>query len=72
MEEVPRRTSLVPLASPYFLLCFSGWKQKGFETTRGGWGLISIVRWNLGPVLFGVNLSFSDKVPQHVNLIDDT
>ena len=55
LEEVPCRTSLVPLASPCFVLCLIGWKQKGFYTTRGGRGISSIVRWNLRPVIFGVD-----------------
>ena len=40
MEEVPRRTSLAPLAFPCSVLCLVG---------------VSIERWKLHPVMFGVD-----------------
>ena len=54
MEEVPRRTSLTPLASPSFVLCFSGVETEGVLDYQGTAGIISIVWWNLRPVIFGV------------------
>ena len=53
MEEVPRRTSPVPLAFPCLCIVQKGWKQRGFRLP-GAVGIISIVRWNLRPVIFGV------------------
>ena len=44
MEEVPSRTSLIPLVSRCFLLCLIGVGTEG--------GIISIVHWNLRPVIF--------------------
>ena len=52
--EVPHRTSLVPLASPYFLLCLIGVETEGLVDYQGRAGIISIVLWNLPPVIFGV------------------
>ena len=52
MEEVPRRTSLVPLAFPCFVLCVVGVETEGLLDY--GRGIISIVRWKLRPVIFGV------------------
>ena len=54
MEEVLRRTSLVPLAFPCFVLCFIGVDTEGLLDYQGRAGIISIVRWNLRPVIFGV------------------
>ena len=54
MEEVPRRTSLVPLAFPCFLLCLIRVEAEGLLDYQGRAGIISIVRWNLRPVIFGV------------------
>ena len=54
MEEVPRRTSLVPLAFPGFVLCLLGVETEGLLDYQGRAGIISIVQWNLGPVIFGV------------------
>ena len=56
LEEVPRRTSLAPLASPCFVLCFIGVETEGLLDCQGRAGIISIVRWNLRPVIFGVDL----------------
>ena len=57
MEEVPRRTSLVPLAFPCFLHCLIGVETEGLlDYQGGGRGIISIVRWNLRLVIFGVDL----------------
>ena len=54
MEEVPRRTSLAPLASLSCVLYFIGVETEGFLDYQGRAGIISIVRWNLRPVIFGV------------------
>ena len=43
MEEVPRRTSLAPLASPCFLLCLIGVETEGLLDYQGRVGIISIV-----------------------------
>ena len=55
MEEVPRRTSPVPLAFPCFVHCLIKVEAKGFLDYQGRAGIISIVRWNLRPVIFGVD-----------------
>ena len=55
MEEVPRRTSLAPLASPCFLLCLIGVETEGFLDFQGRAAIISVVQWNLRPVIFGVD-----------------
>ena len=55
MEEVPRRTSLVPLAFPPFVHCLIGVETEGLLDYQERAGIISIVRWNLRPVIFGVN-----------------
>ena len=54
MEEVPRRTSLVPLAFPCFALCLLGVETEGLLDYQGRAEIISIVQWNLRPVMFGV------------------
>ena len=54
MEEVPRRTSLAPLAFPVFVLCLVGVETEGLLAYQGRAGIISIARWNLHPVTFGV------------------
>ena len=56
MEEVPRRTSLVPREFPCFVLCLIGVETEGLLDYQGRAGIISIVRWNLRPVIFGVEL----------------
>ena len=58
MVEVLRRTSLVPLALPCFVLSLIGVETEGRldYQRRGGRGIISIVRWSLRPVIFGVEL----------------
>ena len=58
LEQVPRRTSLVPLASPYFLLCLIGVETEGLLDYQGRAGIISIVRWNLRLVIFDVDKIF--------------
>ena len=42
-KEIPRRTSLVPLASPCFVLCLVGFEREGFRLPGEG-GIVSIVR----------------------------
>ena len=54
MDEVPRRTSLVPLALPCFVLCLIGVETEGFLDYQGRAGITSIVRWNLHPAIIGV------------------
>ena len=55
MEEVPCRTSLAPLAFPRFVLCLLRVEREGLLDYRGRAGIISIVQWNLRPVIFGVD-----------------
>ena len=55
MEEAPRRTSLVPLAFPCFVHYLIGVETEGFYYYQGQAGIISIVQWNLRPVIFGVD-----------------
>ena len=62
MAEVPRRTSLAPLASPRFVLSVIGVETEGLLGYQGRAGIISIVRWNLRPVIFGAGLPGSQKV----------
>ena len=50
---VPR---LRPLLFPCFLLCLVGVETEGLLDYEGTAGFISIVRWNLRPVIFGVDL----------------
>ena len=50
MEEVLRRTSLTPLAYPHFVLCLLG--METLLDYPGRAGTISIVQWNLRPVIF--------------------
>ena len=57
MGEVPCRTSLVPLAFPRFVLCLLRVEREGLLDYQGRAGIISIVRWNLRPVIFGVENS---------------
>ena len=57
MEEVPRRTSLVPLAFPCFVLCLIGLETEGLLGYQGRAGIISIGRWNLRPVILNVDNS---------------
>ena len=54
LEEVPGRTSLAPLVSPCFVLCLIGVETEGLLDYQGRAGIIPIVRWNLRPVIFGV------------------
>ena len=53
MEEVPRRSSLPPLAFPCFVLSSIPVEAEGLLDYQGRAGIISIVRWNLRPVIFG-------------------
>ena len=50
MEEVPHRTSLVPLSFPCSVLCLVRVETEGLLDYQGRAGIISIVRWNLRPV----------------------
>ena len=54
MEEVPRRPSLAPLAFPCLVLCLVRVETEGLLDYQGRAGIIFIVRWNLRPVIFGV------------------
>ena len=66
MEEVLHRTSLVPLAFPCFLLCSTGLEKEGLLDYQGRAEIIiSIVRWNLRPVIFGVDEHYAQKVGQN-------
>ena len=65
MEEVPRRTSLAPLAFPCFLLCLVllRLETEGLLDYEGrAREIISIVRSNLRPVIFGADERFSENV----------
>ena len=53
MEEVPRRTSRAPLASPLYAY-FHRSGSKGAFRLPGRRGIASVVQWNLRPVIFGV------------------
>ena len=59
MEEVPRCTSLARLASSYFVLCSAGMEAEGLLDYQGRAGIISIVGWNLRPVILGVDFFVS-------------
>ena len=52
MKEATRRTSLVPLAFPSFVLCLIRVEAEGLLDYQGRAGIISIVRCNLRPVIF--------------------
>ena len=54
MEGVRRRTSLAPLASPCFILSLLSLETEGLLAFQGRAGITSIVRWNLRPVILGV------------------
>ena len=56
VEEAPRRTSRVPLASPYLCFFFIGLETKNILDFQGRAGSTSIVQWTLRPVTFGVDL----------------
>ena len=49
-------TSLAPLASPCLVLCLIGGGNRRALDFQGRAGIPSIVRWNLRPVIFGVQL----------------
>ena len=49
------RTSRVP----FFMLIFIGLEAKGLLDFQGRRGITSVVRWNLRPVIFGIELSVS-------------
>ena len=61
MEEVPCRTSLVPLAFPRFVLCLLRVEREGLLDYQGRAGIMSIVRWNLRPVIFGVDQCYVEQ-----------
>ena len=58
MEEAPRRTlGRTPFFFPLVLvLCLIGVETEGFLDYQGRAGIMSIVRWNLRLVMFGVEL----------------
>ena len=57
MEEVPRRTSPVPLAFPcLYIVYLIRVEAEALLDYQGRAGIISIVRWNLRPVIFGVDI----------------
>ena len=56
-RAVPR---LYPIAFSCFALCLIGVETEGLLDYQGRAGIISIVRWNLRPVIFGVELRFSE------------
>ena len=66
MEEVPRRTSLAPLASSCFVLSSTGVETEGLLDYQGRVGIMSVVRWNLRPVIFGVENLIARKLLSNV------
>ena len=52
-RAVPRS---YPIAFPCFVLCLIGVETEGLLDYQGMAGIISIVRWNLRPVIFGVDI----------------
>ena len=52
MKEILCCTSLTPFASPCFIFCLLRAETEGFLDYQGRAGIISIVRWNLHPVIF--------------------
>ena len=48
-------TSLKPLVSLHFMLSLLGLETEGLLDFQGRAGITSIVRWNLRPVIFGVD-----------------
>ena len=54
-RAVPR---LYPLRSFCCVLCLIEVETEGLLDYQGRAGIISIVRWNLRPVIFGVDLSY--------------
>ena len=52
--EMPCRTSHAPLCPCVFLFVLIGLKAKGLLDFQGRRGITSIVRWNIRPVIFGV------------------
>ena len=61
MDEVPRRTSPVLPCVPLFVHCLIRVEAEGLLDYQGQAGIISIVRWNLRPVIFGVDRSPSPR-----------
>ena len=61
MEEVPHRTSLVPFAFPCFVLCSIGVEREGLLDYQGSAGIMSIARWSLRSVIFGVDIAIANQ-----------
>ena len=63
-----RKFRVVPrshhLRSLVFVLCLIALETEGLLDNQGRAGIISIVRWNLRPVIFGVEKSCRTKVPR--------
>ena len=59
-------TSLAPLASPCLVLSLIGVETEGFLDYQGRAGIISIVRWNLRPVIFGVDSWLPAQQKEHI------
>ena len=57
MEEVPRHTSLAPLASPLSCTLVNGVETEDLLDYQGRAGIMSTARWNLRLVIFGVERS---------------
>ena len=62
MEMIGGSSAPYLARTPCVPLCCTSFNRVGnkerFWTTRGGRGIIAIVRWNLRPVIFGVNMCF--------------
>ena len=46
---------------PFFMLIFVGPEAKGLLAFQGRHGIASVVRWNLRPVIFGVESSSGEN-----------
>ena len=53
---------------PLFVYCLIRVEAEGLLDYQGRAGIISIVRWNLRPVIFGVENSFSLRISEHKSL----
>ena len=62
------RTPFVPL---FLYIDYWGWKQKRLVDYQGRAGIISILRWKLRPVIFGVEIPWRSPSPLlHFQCVD--
>ena len=57
------RKSASYLAFRCFVLCLIRMETEGLLDYQGGWGIISVVQWNLRPVIFGGESGASQTRP---------